>query len=208
MGVAASARVETGIVLAGGQSARMGRPKALLEIGGRRLIDRVVEVLRDLFPEVILVTGAPEPYLSLGLQIVPDALPERRSLVGVYSGLLATSGTHAFVCACDLPFLNGDLIRYMCALLGEQVSAWDAVVPHCRGEHEPLHAVYGKGCLEAMRRTIDAGRRNTAFFGEVRVREVTEDEVARFDPRFLSFVNVNTPGEYEEARRIAAKEDG
>ena len=123
--------------------------------------------------------------------MVPDALPERRSLVGIYTGLLHTNGP-AFVCACDMPFLNPGLIRH----LGALIEGVDAVVPRHDGTYEPLHAFYTPACLDPIRRCLARGDRNTGFLSEIRVRTVEGEEIRRFDRDLRSFVNINTPEDY------------
>ena len=187
-----------GVVLAGGESRRIGRPKGLLRIGNATMIERVLAGVRQACASVLLVTNTPDLYRHLGVPMVADALPERRSLVGVYTGLLHTGGP-AFVCGCDMPFLNPGLIRYLGALR----EGVDAVVPRHAGEYEPLHAVYTAACLEPIRRCLARGDRNTGFLREVNVRVVDEDALRRFDPDLASFMNVNTPEEYDRVRRLA-----
>jgi molybdopterin-guanine dinucleotide biosynthesis protein A len=186
-----------GVILAGGESRRMGRPKALLPIGETTLIQAVADRLREACDTLLIVTNTPEPFRFLGVRTVPDALPGRRSLVGIFTGLLHTGGP-AFVCGCDMPFINPGLVRYLGSLAG----GVDVVIPRKDGDYEPLHAVYTPACLDPIRRCAERGGRNTGFLGEVRVRVVEVEEVRRFDPDLRSFVNVNTPGEYE--RMLAA----
>ncbi len=180
-----------GVILAGGESRRMGRPKGLLPIGDATLIETVVARMREACATVLLVTNTPETYRQLGIPMVSDALPDRRSLVGIYTGLLHTNGP-AFVCACDMPFLNPGLIRH----LGALIEGVDAVIPRHDGEYEPLHAVYTPACLDPIRRCLARGDRNTGFLPEVRVRVVDAEEIRRFDPHLRSFVNINTPEDY------------
>ncbi|MDR7433815.1 MAG: molybdenum cofactor guanylyltransferase [Armatimonadota bacterium] len=185
----------TAIVLAGGLSRRMGQNKALLDLGGRTLIEHLFARIQGLFSEVLLVTDRPEVYRSLGVRIVRDLWPKRHPLVGIYSGLAAASTEYGFVFACDMPFLNRDLIAYMMRL----APGYDVVVPHHAGGFEPLHAVYGKACLDPIAQSISHGDQVTGFFSKVRVREVSEAEITRFDPEMLSFSNLNTPEEYARA---------
>lgn len=180
-----------GVILAGGESRRMGRPKGLLPIAHATLIETVVARVREACATVLLVTNTPETYRQLGIPMVPDALPERRSLVGIYTGLLHTNGP-AFVCACDMPFLNPGLIRH----LGALIEGVDAVVPRHDGEYEPLHAVYTPACLDPIRRCLTRGDRNTGFLSEIRARVVDAEDLRRFDPDLRSFVNINTPEDY------------
>lgn len=180
-----------GVILAGGESRRMGRPKALLPIGGTTLIEAVIARLREACPEILIVTNTPELYQHLGVRLVPDALPGRQSLVGIFTGVLHTGGP-TFVCACDMPFLNPALVRY----LGSLAEGVDVVIPRHGGDYEPLHAVYTPACLEPIRRCIARRGRNTGFLKDVRVRTVEVEELRRFDPDLRSFVNVNTPEDY------------
>jgi molybdopterin-guanine dinucleotide biosynthesis protein A len=180
-----------GVILAGGESRRMGRPKALLPIGDSTLIEAVLARLREACPEILIVTNTPELYRHLGIRLVPDALPGRQSLVGIFTGVLHVGGP-TFVCACDMPFLNPSLVRY----LGSLAEGVDVVIPRNGGDYEPLHAVYTPACLEPIRRGIARRGRNTGFLPEVRVRTVEVEELRRFDPDLRSFVNVNTPKDY------------
>ncbi len=189
-----------GVILAGGESRRMGRTKGLLPIGNTTLIAAVLARLREACANVLLVTNTPESYRQLGIPMVPDALPDRRSLVGIYTGLLRTDGP-AFVCGCDMPFLNPGLIRH----LGALVDGVDAVIPRHAGEYEPLHAVYTPACLDPIRRCLARGDRNTGFLREVRVRVVEVEEVRRFDPDLRSFINVNTPEDYARIQRMVSE---
>jgi molybdopterin-guanine dinucleotide biosynthesis protein A len=184
-----------GVILAGGESRRMGRDKAFLPLGARTLVETVAWRLREACDEVVIVARDPAPFQALGLRALSDALPERRSLVGIYTGLLHAAGP-AFVCGCDMPFLCAPLIRYMGRLAGST----DVVMPRLR-DYEPLHAVYTPACLEPVRRVLELGGRNADILADVRARILEETEVRRFDPALRSFVNVNTPEEYAALSR-------
>jgi molybdopterin-guanine dinucleotide biosynthesis protein A len=186
----------TGVILAGGQSRRMGRDKAFLPLGSRTLIEVVIARLREACADLLLVTNTPDAYRRFGLRMVPDALPHRQSLVGIYTGILEAAQP-AFVCACDMPFLSPPLVRHLVSLAGEA----DVVIPRHGGEYEPLHAVYTPACLEPIRRCIARGGRNVDFLTEVRTRVVDAEEIRRFDPDLRSFANLNTPEEYREVLR-------
>jgi len=188
-----------GVILAGGESRRMGRTKALLPFGDATLIETAVARLREVCFEILIVTNTPDLYRSLGVRTVPDALPGPRSLAGIYTGVLHTGGP-AFVCGCDMPFLNPALIRY----LGALAEGMDVVIPRHGGEYEPLHAVYTPACLEPLRRCAARGDRNTGFLAEVRTRIVDAEDLRRFDPELRSFVNVNTPEEYARLQELAS----
>src|SRR6058998_1526262 len=116
----------TGVIQAGGKSTRMGgRPKALLKLGGRRIIERVVDAVKPAVDDLLIVTNTPELYTFLGLPMVPDIYLDHGSLGGIYSGLLAAPGDAAFTVACDMPFLHADVAR----LVVERAGSGDVVIP-------------------------------------------------------------------------------
>ena len=204
----------SGVILAGGKSRRMGKDKAFLEVGGRMLIQRVLDVVTALCDDVVIVTNTPERYAPFGARLVRDIFPGAGALGGLYTGLHAARHARSVVVACDMPFLNRGLLQYMADLARE----FDAVIPalgsvrpdlsdtsNARkwGLH-PLHAVYGKACLMPIERAIQQGDlRVIAFLPEVRVRFVGPEEVERFDPEGRSFFNANTPEELAQARAMA-----
>ncbi|HEV8532833.1 MAG TPA: molybdenum cofactor guanylyltransferase [Methylomirabilota bacterium] len=194
----------TGVIQAGGKSVRMGgEPKALMEVGGRRIIERVADVLRQVTSQVLLVTNTPERYAWMGLPMVPDVFPESGSLGGIYSGLKAASGEAAFTVACDMPFLSPAVAR----LVTSRAPEADVVVPLVNGYHETLHACYARACLGPIERRIAAGQlKITGFFDEVRVLEISEAELAPLGDPALIFMNVNTPDELARARALAARQ--
>ena len=179
-----------------------GEPKALMELGGKRIIERIVDVLGSVLPDLLIVTNTPELYDSVGLPMVSDVFPEGGSLGGIYSGLRAAPGDAALCVACDMPFLSPGLIRYLAGRVGEA----DVVIPDAAGELQTLHAVYAKGCLPAMERRLRAGQlKIIGFFDEVRVLRVPADVVARFEDPTLAFMNLNTPDDLERARALWAE---
>lgn len=189
----------TGIVLAGGKSSRMGVNKALIEFGGRRLIEATVDCLRALFPEVLIIANDPPRYAYLGVKVIPDLIPDSGSLGGIYTGLSAASHHTGFFVACDMPFLNADLIT----LLVREAEGWDVVVPRVNGELQPLHAVYAKSCLPLIKESIDASVLKIArFFAKARVKIIEEPALRAVDPHLLGFMNVNTPLELEQAEAV------
>jgi len=191
------------IVLAGGEGKRLGTDKAFLSIGDRVLIEGIVEKMARIGDEVIIVTNSPQRYSHLGARLVGDVYPGKGALGGIYSGLRAARSDHSLVVACDMPFLDLRLLRYMILLSPGQ----DVVIPRVGGLTEPLHAIYSKGCLQPIERLlVGGGRRIIDFFPEVRVRYIEEQEIKLFDPQCLSFFNINTPGDLEKARNLVGKE--
>lgn len=185
----------SGVIQAGGKSTRMGRDKAFLEIGGKRLIDRLVDGLRQIFPEVIIVANTPDLYDYLGVRVVPDLIPGKGSLGGIYTATAVATHPWAFVMACDMPFFNSRLIRHLASL----TEGWDAIVPYT-DDWEPLYALYAKACLSPMERLIHSGDlKISRFFPHVRVRRVDREELEPYDSQGLSLFNANTPEEFARA---------
>lgn len=180
-----------------------GEPKALLELGGRPIIERVVDVMREVVDDVLVVTNTPDLYRFLGLPMVSDVFPDHGSLGGIYSGLVAAPGDAVFTVACDMPFLRPAVARLVLARAGEA----DVVVPRVGDQLQTMHAVYGKGCLAPIEERLRARRlKIVGFFEAVQVLEVAEADVARHADPALVFMNVNTPEELEHARALAAHE--
>jgi molybdopterin-guanine dinucleotide biosynthesis protein A len=195
----------TGVVQAGGKSTRMGgQPKALMDLGGERIIERVVRAVEPAVDDLLIVTNTPEPYAFLGLPMVPDAFPDSGSLGGIYSGLKAASRDAVFTVACDMPFLHAGVIRLVVDRAGEG----DVVIPLVGGQYETLHACYHKRCLVPMEERLRQGRLKIVdFFDRVRVVTIDEAEIRlRGDPDTV-FMNVNTPAELERARALARQDD-
>lgn len=190
----------TGVIQAGGRSVRMGgRPKALMELGGRPIIERVADVVRAVADDVLIVTNTPDLYASLGLPMVPDAFPDGGSLGGIYSGLRAARGDAAFTVACDMPFLMVEVAR----LVTTRAAEADVVAPRVGARWETLHACYGKACLDPMETRLRAGQlKIVGFYDEVRVLAVAEDAIARHRAPEIVFMNVNTPEDLEVARGL------
>jgi len=195
----------SGLILAGGQSRRMGANKAFLKVGGRPIIERVIEQVASVSQEILLLTNEPDEYAHLGYPTVPDVYPGQGSLIGIYSGLKAARYPVALVVACDMPFLDASLLRYMISL----APGHDAVVPRTEQGLEPLHALYSKACLPAMEGLLQRDTLKViAFYSQVRVRYLEQKEIETLDPQHLSFFNVNSPADLRWARRMAATERG
>jgi molybdopterin-guanine dinucleotide biosynthesis protein A len=190
-------------ILAGGQSTRMGFDKAFASVAGQPLIERVLARVADLGSEILLVANSPGEYAHLGVPIHQDVIPGKKALGGIYTALKQASNEHTLIVACDLPFLSRALMAHLIALCED----YDVVVPMNRqGRPEGMQAVYGKGCLEPIRRRLERDDLKVAgFYPEVRVRRVGDGEIDRFDPNRCSFVNVNTPEELAAAHTMAAE---
>jgi molybdopterin-guanine dinucleotide biosynthesis protein A len=190
-------------ILAGGDSKRIGRDKAFIEVGGRSIIERILDCVKPLTDDVFISTNSLEKYASFGLRTVADVYPGKAALGGIYSALEAAHHNHVLVLACDMPFLNVDLLRYMIGL----APTADIIIPLIDPQGpEALHAIYSKNCLPAIKSRLQINRlRVVGFFDEVSVHYVKRDQVAKFDPNFYSFVNLNTPEDGQIVQSIAER---
>jgi len=191
------------IVLAGGKGLRLGRDKALETVGNRSLLQRVVSNLSLFNCDIIIVTATEQslPHLVdyLKLRIVADTYPGKGALGGIYTGLAASDSLYNLVVACDMPFLNHDLLHYMIQLS----PSFDVVVPRLGNMVEPLHAVYSKNCLASVESLLKQGNLSiTELLTLVRVKYVEAEEIDRFDPKHLSFFNINTEADLNRAREL------
>jgi len=191
----------SGAILAGGASRRMGQDKAFLEWEGRPLIGGIVERLRPVVDEVIVVADDTARYASFGDRRVADVYRGVGTLGGIHAGLKAASHDLALIVGCDMPFLKREVLDWFVAAAdGDGGGAADLVILKHAAGVEPLHAVYRKSCLPAIEATIRSGERCAyAFYDRIRVRYVAPAEIAALDPELDSFRNVNTPGQWRRA---------
>lgn len=190
------------VINAGGESRRMGENKALKLFKGQPMAARMAQRLRPLAQELLITTPTPEDFVFLGLIGVPDFRPGYGALSGLHTALAAAHQPLVAVVACDMPFIDAGLLAVERDLL--EAEGIDVVLPYSPDGVEPLHAVYRRStCLAAVEMAMDEDqRRLIAWLPRVKVREMPASEVARYDPLFRSFVNVNTPEEFHRAELL------
>ena len=198
-----------GVVLCGGQSSRMGRPKAWLPFGGETMLVRVVRLLGEVVAPVVVVAapGQDVPEVPPGVAVVRDPERGRGPLQGLAAGLEALRGRAdaAYLSSCDVPLLRPAFVRRLLDLLGEQ----DIAVPEVGGYRHPLAAVYRLEVAAVAGRLLAEDRLRPAFlFDQARTRVVRPEELTDVDPDFQSLRNLNTPEEYEAALRDPAATGG
>ncbi len=191
------------VIQAGGESRRMGEDKALRPFLGRPLIQRVIARVQPLADELLITTNAPDPYKFLDLSLVPDLIPGRGALGGIYTALQAAQGELVAIVACDMPFVSSRLLAAQHKMLADPTI--DAAIPRTPGGTEPFHAIYRRStCLPAVLSAIEADKwRVDAWFSKVEIRWISPDETERYDPQRLAYWNVNTPEEFTQAEQIA-----
>ena len=182
----------TGLILAGGKSSRFGKNKALVEVGGIRLIERVIRVMGCVFQQVIIITNTPDEYAYLNLPMIEDLIKGLGPLGGLYTGLEFISTEAGFFVACDMPFLSEPLIRYITTFRDE----FDVILPKIDWKIEALHGLYNRRCLPAIRELIDSRQYQVIrFFSKMRVKYLDEAEIRKYDPQLKTFFNINEPRE-------------
>jgi molybdopterin-guanine dinucleotide biosynthesis protein A len=191
----------SGAILAGGLNTRMGgKNKALLSIGGKKILEHLKTALDGLFSELLLVTNSPLETLSWDRLMVADLICVRSSLTGVHAGVFHGSCPYVFVTACDTPFLRPELVSF---LLGQVGPRWDVVIPETEKGLQPLCAIYSKQCLKPIEEQLTKeSPRIVDFFPSVRVKKIPEEQLRQADPELVSFFNVNTPQDLAVAEKI------
>ncbi len=192
------------IVLVGGRSSRMGRPKAALDFGGVPILSRIVSELKRCFAEVVVV-AAPESEDPLqidipAIKVVRDETAYEGPLDALRRGLEAVTNEIALACSCDLPLLDSDVAAAIVTMLGD----FDAAIPIVGEKLQPLHAAYRKRCASALAALAMRGeRRLNAVVDAVNARRISENDLLVLDPQLNSFFNVNTLDDYQRALKIA-----
>ncbi|MCK4957979.1 MAG: molybdenum cofactor guanylyltransferase [Planctomycetes bacterium] len=179
----------TAIIMAGGQSRRMGRDKGLLAVSGEPMIKRVFEQLRPHFKQILISAADEQKYAFLGARVVIDAEMGRGPLMGIASSLRASENDLNFVVACDIPEIDIDLVGELLAQAGD----YDAVIPTSGPKRpEPLFAIYTRASLPSIEKALSEGK-NRVLDGvagcKVKYIELTQGRVIR---------NINTIDDYND----------
>lgn len=188
--------------MAGGKNSRFsGKNKALVRIGGKRILDRIYEVFTILFDKIILVTNDPVQYMEWDFDIVTDIFPIRSSLTGIHTGLFYITTPYAFFVACDIPFIRKELIEI---LLDGVEPGIDIVIPETSKGVEPLCSVYSKRCFKPIEEQLEKkSLKIQRVFQKVRVKKIPEDILRTIDPDLVSLYNINTPDDLARAKQAA-----
>lgn len=184
-------------ILAGGRGVRMGGPKPTIEVGGKRLIDRAVEVCQEVFERVVVVRGDPRraPIPALAVPQIPDVWPGYGALGGIHAALRACSVDGVLVLASDMPSMEASFLQELVT----RDDGSDVLVPRSRSGLQPLAAVYRRSCLPVVEASLrEDVRQIIAFYPRVRVLEVPVED------REELFTNVNTPEDLQRARGMEA----
>jgi molybdopterin-guanine dinucleotide biosynthesis protein A len=186
-----------GFVVAGGQSRRMRRDKALLPWEGGTLLDHALTRLRAVCGEVRILSGAEARYADRGLPVDVDAVADGGPLAGLATALSVAAPRAVLLLGVDMPFVTVALLAYV----RDALAGWEAAVPVLSAGAEPLCAAYGTACSVAVQETLASGQRKmTSFWPRVRVRRLGQADLAPLGPSARLFRNLNDPSEYDAAR--------
>jgi len=191
----------TGVILSGGLNTRFyGKEKAFIQVGGKRILDRLYRVFSDLFDEIILVTNEPLKYTEWDLNIVTDLFSNRSSLTGIHAGLFYMKNPFGFFSACDTPFLKKEVVETIVEYIDSNV---DLVMPETSSGMEPLCAVYSKRCLKAAEDHLRQNKYKIQLaLRKKRIKKIPESILRAADPSLVSFFNINTPQDLNRAEEI------
>ena len=192
----------TAVILTGGKSSRMGRPKALLPFDDEPLIAHIVRRLGRVFAETVVVAAPEQELPLLPVVLVRDQVAYRGPVSGIYHGLKAATKDVCFVTSCDAPFLSLALISHLLS----QIPDFDVVVPFWQERFQPLHAIYRRSVAPLLYEQLERGELRPIFlYDKVRTRKIHEDEIRRLDPEGFSLLNINSPADYNIALQLWSK---
>lgn len=181
----------TAIILAGGKSTRMGFDKQFLELNKKRLIDIIINKLKEEFEEIIIVTNKPEEYRKYTQKILSDKIKDVGPLGGIYTGLKESTFKYAFVIACDMPNISPDYIKYMKNIIEKQ--SVDLCITKNGDNIEPFHSFYSKAIVEDIKEYLLSGRRNIKGLAkELNTLYIEEKWARKYSPDLIIFENLNT----------------
>ena len=184
-----------GVVLAGGKSSRMGQDKALLPSHGKSLLEQVIETVRPLVSDLVVVTDVAERYVLSEVRSVADLFPNTGPVGGILTGLMALGEGSHLVVACDMPCLQSSVLE---SLWERATPEWDAVIPERQGQLEPLCAVYRTTAIPKLQAFLETGQRAAhKAVATLNACIVREAELRALDPALACFINLNTPQDLE-----------
>jgi molybdopterin-guanine dinucleotide biosynthesis protein A len=196
------------IILAGGKSTRFGHDKILEKIGSTSLLEQVISRVDPICKDIIIVTARGRGFARLAIRpkikITNDIIPGIGSLGGIYTGLMESESLYNLVVAADMPFLNDSLLRYMIKV----ADGYDFILPRIGKMYEPLHAIYSRNCIGPIKTILKQGNKVIIeLFKYVKVRFVEVEEIDRFDPKHMSFFNINTKADMKKAIELTGGTD-
>lgn len=190
----------TGVILAGGKSLRMGTNKSFLKIGNQTIIERIVDLMRSIFPEVIIITNSPDEYKFLNIPLYEDIYKWKGPLAGIHSALTHTKTEKIFVLSCDVPLMTKEMIQYIVDYKSDK----PVIFCEAAGYHQPLVGIYSKKIIKEIEYFISNNDLNDKSFHKF----LSSIETEIIHPQSLSFYkdeifyNVNNMNDYNELLQL------
>jgi molybdopterin-guanine dinucleotide biosynthesis protein A len=197
----------TAFILAGGSSSRIGSNKALLEIGGKSLISRLIEIVHPIFDEVIISSNESELYEGTGKRIIKDIITGKGPLGGIHSALQFTKTEKNFFVSCDMPFISKDVIEFLCGYKSGKA----ILIPKAEGRIQQLCGIYSKSVLQEVENLLVKSNKSTSnlkgsifeLMDRVQTEIVEVDKIGFYHSNL--FLNINTPDDFDYAKNIIEK---
>ena len=191
-------------IIAGGDNSRYPIPKGLIEVKGKRIIEVQLQCFAALGLDAVISTNSPEHYGFTGARLIADSVKRAGPMSGIVSVFDATGEDEILVTACDMPFIMPEMIEYIISHKGGQ-----ATVPYPLGEPEPMLALYGISAAEVMRKRIEQDKTSMRrMLGDIEVKRISDEEIKNIDPARESFININTPQDFEAAKERGLDKGG
>ncbi|KJR41649.1 molybdopterin-guanine dinucleotide biosynthesis protein A [Candidatus Magnetoovum chiemensis] len=194
----------TGIILAGGENKRFPYAKGLIVTEGKTIIDRNIEVLSQLCADVCISTNSPTLYFNKKKRLIGDIINTRGPISGILSCLVNVQTEYIFVTACDMPFIKKELADLI--LSKSEGSSYDSIAPIFNNRIEPLLALYSKSVIPCLEKYIKENNKKLySIFNDINVKYIYYDEFKHIDSSGVSFININTINDLEQAKIIACR---
>ena len=192
----------TGVILAGGENSRLpGKKKTFHRVGHDMILTRIHTLFSKVFTEVIVVVNDPKDFAGWDMMVVTDIIQSRCALAGLHAGLFYASNPWVYVTACDVPFINEKVIRY---IVEQREPGTEVIIPCTEDGMETLAAAYSRECIPLIENNL---RKNIfmikKFFRKKKVKEITVADLKKLDPDMQFMFNVNTPEDLETAVSMA-----
>lgn len=185
--------INTAVILAGGNSKRMGFDKQFMDIGSKNITEYLIDELKEIFPHIVVVTNKPQAYKRADIQITEDIYKGFGPLGGIHAGLMKSQSKYSYIVACDMPYINKDYIKYMVKRLEEAEYSAEAVITRYGDWIEPFNAIYSKDLLPRIEAGIFAEKRKiSGLLKMAKVMYIEEEDARRFSPDWNMFMNLNT----------------
>jgi molybdopterin-guanine dinucleotide biosynthesis protein A len=191
----------TAIILAGGKSTRMGFDKALMKIRGKPIVEIIIQQLRSVFDDIIVVTNKPDEFTGLDVMITGDILKDSGPLGGIHAGLVLSKSKYAFLTACDMPVISPDYAKHMMETAAKYLP--HAVISEKGDWIEPFHALYSKDLADDIKTNVQDGKYK--IFDVIRKKyiiKISEKKVREYSPGLDIFINLNHIKDLEEFKKI------